>query len=169
MSETGRGGINRAFSWLKKVLQITEKTVAPDSLLPDVRSTLDLFAWERLAEPVTRQFAAGALAANVVGLPTVPDGVMRYYQYLSVGHDDPAGGGLSLSLQIRSAGFDFGVDIIHVDQLPDPMKSGITKPLLLRPGESLFCFSDPAPAAGQQLLIRGMFIDIEVGEYIRSI
>lgn len=166
MSETGHSGINRPFSWLKKILQITEKTVAPDSLLPNVRTAVDLFGWERydLGNPVA-EAVTGVAASDNINLATVPEGVLRYYLHVSCGHDD-ALNLLNLCLQVVTDGQTVAVAPAFLLMNELPISTGISRPILLRPGEFLRCRSAPAPAGAATLIMSASFIDLEPGEYI---
>ncbi len=169
MSEKGaqRSGINRAFSWIKKVMEVTQPTDVPDRLSPLVQPTVDLFGWERYArEGGAEDIAAqGTLALNSVLLAAVPEGVLRYVMFASCSHDDPVAGGLELSIQVRIGGLDIGITR-PVQILASPSRSGVERAFILQPGEQVLCRSNPAPAAGQRLFVRYRFIDLPVGEYI---
>lgn len=167
MSEHSQSGINRAFSWLKKTLQITEKTVAPDVLLAGVRPTVDVFGWERLSGlgPTAVETATGTLAADIVVLDPVPEGIARFVIYASCSHNDPAG--LFLNLQVRGSGVDIGLsDQLFLQGQQSPIRLGLTRNILLQPGEQLICRSHIAPAAGTGLFIRMKFVDLDPGEYL---
>ncbi len=167
-----RSGINRPFSWMKKVLEITEETEAPSVLSEQVRPVMDLFGWERLSpqgipDTVTQQ---GAITTDIVVAPAVPAGIMRLVLLASAFHDDPVAGGLVLSIQVRTTPLGGGtVDIaVGPSRLTEatPVQLGITQKLLLQPGQSLLCRSLTTPTVGDRLTIRYRFVDLEFGEYL---
>jgi len=166
-----RSGINRGFTWLRKVLQITEETEAPSVLSDIVRPSMDVFGWERLAglvgTPPQTEANQGALAGDSVLLSAVPDDVMRYVIFFSCSHDDPAT--LALSLQIRTGGFDFGIDPPLLAAPVSPARIGLSRNILIQPGDILLCRSSPAPAAGTRLFIRYKFVDLDPGEYLPAL
>ncbi len=167
MSEKGaqRSGINRAFSWVKKVMEITQPTDVPDRVSPLVQPTLDLFGWERRIDQAANTTTTGADAADVVIAAAVPEGIVRYVLYLSASHDDPVAGGLLLSLQVRSNAVDFGLQV-PFQCLATPARMGLERPILLEPGQQLLCRSNPAPAALTSMFLRFRFIDLPIGEYM---
>ncbi len=173
MSEGRHSGINRAFSWLKKTLQITEKTVAPDSLSPVVTPTMDLFGWERVAD-VRWDNNTGALAADIVIGALVPDEIVRIMLAASVQSDD-ALTAMTLWLEQRVASsaaattLDVGVaQPFFVGVGLNEIEVPLMRPLLMAPGDRLIGRSAPAPAAGQILRLRTRFIDLPIGEYLPS-
>ncbi len=168
-----RSGINRPFSWLKKVMQVTEETSAPSVLSEKVRPTMDVFGWERFQEGPVTENIAGALAADIVLLPVVPEGVLRYVMFASVMHDDPVAGGLTLSIQIRTpvgaGSFDIGIGPAVATPI-GPVKMGTDRPFLLQPGQTLLCRTTPAPAAGQRVNnLSYRFVDLDFGEYFPAV
>jgi len=163
--------IKRAFLWLRKAMQITEKTTLPGKILDEIRPTIDLFGWEQLAGLVgvgpRFSIASGAAASDAVLLPVTPEGVMRYVIHASCSHPDPID--LIMSIQIRAFGSDTGIAQSIVAMAAAPQRFGLAHPVLLRPGELLLARSSPAPAVGLQLSLRMIFVDIEPGEYIRPL
>lgn len=152
---------------MKKVLEITERTLSPETLGELARPTLDLFGWDRLTpEGIPEDLnAQGTLAADLVLLAVVPDDIMRYVIYASCSHNDPVAGGLELSLQIRIGGLDIGLSAPR-QVLANPNRGGLERSILMQPGEALLCRSVPAPAAGTRLFVRYRFVDLPNGEYI---
>ncbi len=174
MSQT-RSGINRALMWLRKTLQITEETDSPQILSEVLRPTIDVFGWERWApegagDPPQREIATGALATASVDLDVVPDGVMRYYMFVSGSHNDPVAGGLDLALICRGGGIDLAIAPAVQGASPLLIRHGFAgRPFLLSPGQQLVMRSVPAPAAGLVLTMRAQFVDIAFGEYVPPI
>ncbi len=168
MSETGRSGINRAFSWLKKTLEITEKTIAPDLLLPQVRPTIDVFGWERLPE-ATVENRVGTAATSTVTSTLVPDDVVRVILEAQVVNSDAA---IAINLWLRhraviGGGFEIGVSPVFEQQIGfQGAPASIDRIIVLQQGERLVGVSSPAPGAGEELTLTFRFIDLPVGEYI---
>ncbi len=169
MSNKGRSGINRALSWLKKTLEITEKTTAPDTLMAGVRPIIDTFGWERLSAEggAENQNNQSNLGVDQAILAAVPEGTMRYVIFASASHNDPVAGGLTLTIQIKTVdALDIGIAGPVIDCPISPTRLAKTEPFLMAPGEQLLSRSTPAPAAGQRIFIRAKFVDIPVGEYV---
>ncbi len=162
-----RSGINRALMWLRKTLQITEETEAPQILSEILRPTIDVFGWQRWSPEgiPDREIATGALATASVELDAVPAGIMRYYMFVSGSHNDPVGGGLDLALICRAGGIDLAVAPAVQGASPLLIRHGFGS-VLLAPGQQLVIRSVPAPAAGLVLTMRAQFVDIDFGEYI---
>ncbi len=167
-----RSGINRGFTWLRKVLQVTEETESPSTLGELVRPTMDVFGWERLAPaligagPRTEAFEAAATVATVLG-SVVPVGIMRYIIRASCSTTDPAG--IILTMVVRSGGVDIGIAGGRFQIFGQPARLPLERPVLLAPGERLACTSTPAPAAATALFIRYNFVDLDFGEYLPAI
>ncbi len=170
-----RSGINRALMWLRKTLQITEETDAPQVLSELLRPTIDVFGWERWApqgagNPPEREVASGAAATASVVLAPVPAGIMRYYMFVSGSHNDSVVGGLDLALICRFGGIDLAIAPAVQGASPLLIRHGFAGvPFLLSPGQQLVMRSVPAPAGAFILTMRAQFVDVEFGEYVPPI
>jgi len=166
-----RSGINRGLIWLKKVLQITEETEAPSTLSELVTPSMDVFGWSRLLgqDGTQRQTEnnQSSLASDIVLLTAVPQDVARFVIYASCGTDDPAAP--DLSMQVRTSGVDVAIEHAAQGLNIEPARWGLTRNILLVPGEQLLCRSSPAPAAGQRIFVRMTFVDLEPGEYLPAL
>jgi len=164
--------VKRSFIWLRNTLRIIDKTTLPGDITGEIRPVLDTLGWDRLS-PESAGAGAGpttennqsALAGDVALLSVVPQGVMRYVIHASASHDDPVAGGLSLSLQVRHGGLDIGLTPA-ASTAASPVRHGLSRSILLAPGEALLARSSPAPAAAQRIFVRMLFVDIDAGEYI---
>jgi len=161
-----RNGINRAFSWIKKVLEITEVSTVPELVLPEVRPTLEVFGWERRSE--TEANSADATENTIVTLALQPEDVARLVTAVSIEHlDITAVHTVWLTLQRGAAGSLIG--IIRPAEIPISSISiplGTSVPFLMLPGDRLSGHCDPTTPAGVVLRIKSRFIDIDLGEYI---
>lgn len=167
-----RDKVKRAFIWIRNSLRIIDRTTLPGEILGEIRPGLDVFGWDRLSPAPagegigpTDANAQGSLAADIVALAAVPEGVMRYVFRASCSHDDPVVGGLTLSIQVRNGSIDVGLNPSAVVEA-QPIRHGVERSFLLEPGEQLICRSIPAPAAAQRIFIRYRFVDIDFGEYV---
>ncbi len=162
--------VKRSFIWLRRTLGIIDKTTLPGEINGEVRPTVDTFGWDRLAPegagagPATLSTTGGA-AADIIVFAAVPTGVMRYVMYASVSHNDPVAGGLLLSLQIRAPSSDIGLQD-PFQCLAQPARVGLSRPILMAPGEILLARSVPAPAVATSMFAIYRFVDIDFGEYI---
>ncbi len=175
MSEKGaqRSGINRAFSWLKRSLQITEPTDSPDRLSPLVQPSMDLFGWERLPQQEATTFL-GALAADSVETLQVPDGIFRLVVNASLTHDDPLIGGTLWFEHRVDRGGALAVGLYQ--GVPAALllggitiKCGLGRMLLMSPGDRLIGRSFPAPGAAEQISMIVSSVDISEGEYVAAL
>ncbi len=166
-----RGGINRAFSWIKKVLEVTEVTTVPERVLSEVQPSVDLFGWERFEEVATENVGL-ANTASVAGT-IVPADVNRLYIAASVESDDIVN---QLTYWIEM--FPLGGDSVPVTPPVTPPINGATsfvragglpRPFLVGPGGTARGRCAPATAGGTVLRVRLIFIDISLGEYIPAL
>ena len=162
MSNKGRSGINRALSWLKKSLEITEKTTAPDSLQADVRPIIDVFGWERHLEAQRFDLDGAATVASVLS-PVTPQGIVRWYVAAAIESTDPASLTLWINRRVLPGNIDVGISTPQVVVAAIPV--ALTRHVLLLPGETLVGRSEPAPAVATNLNLRAVFIDLPFGEY----
>lgn len=160
--------IKRSFIWLRNALRIIDRTTLPGEILGEVRPSIDVFGWDRLANDTQEELVQGADATSIVVLTAVPQGIMRYVIYASMSHNDP--GNITLSMQVRLAAGITPTDIAvqgSIKNVPvQPFRTSLDRNILLKPGEALIARSAPTPAVGAALFIRYKFIDIDVGEYI---
>jgi len=165
--------VKRAFIWLRKTLRITDKTTLPGDVDGMIRPTIDTFGWDRLAPqssgpgvgPVTEN-QQSILGGDVATMSVVPQDVMRYVIAASCSHDDPVAGGLALSLQCRHGGLDIGLTQAS-STAASPVRHALLTPFLLAPGEQLLARSTPAPVITSRIFVRMLFVDIDLGEYIK--
>ncbi len=160
-----RSGINRGFIWLRKVLQITEETESPSVLSEIVRPTMDVFGWDRLAEPREQDNSGAAAPASTVNGPVTPVGVLRVVFHCSVRHTDT---GVTHFLWIdrleATGGALTGVTTPNV-AVPVTVDQSCDHWVFLEAGTRLRGRSDIALVAGA-IAIDMVFIDLPIGEYI---
>ncbi len=165
MSNKGRSGINRALSWLKKTLEITEKTTAPDSLMADVRSTIDVFGWERMAEAEFETATSGVGGSNVQ-FTSVPTGVVHLYLHASVRIDVAGPFNVWVGIRGPARGPIGTVACSPVAAAIDAQKvSPLFRPVILPEGFQLEGRSEAAVALGS-VILEAFRIVLPVGEYI---
>jgi len=160
-----RGGINRAFSWIKKVLEVTEVTTVPERVVAEVQTSLDLFGWDRYTE--LQSHNAGVADTDTSALPAIPEDTMRLYLGLS-GETNDAVNAFTHWMEIDS------VAVTEAITLPVSatviIKVGhLAGPFLVRSGVTVRARCAPATAGGVVLRARGVFIDLPIGEYIPSL
>jgi len=161
---THRGGINRAFSWIKKVLEVTEVTTVPDTVLPEVTPTLDMFGWERYTE--LQRHDAGQANANLSNLPVVPQGILRLYVALS-GETNDTVNAFTHWMEVNAVAVTTPVTLPVSTVL---IRAGhLANPILVREGLSVSARCSPTTAGGIVLRATGLFIDLPIGEYIPSL
>lgn len=170
MSEGRRSGINRAFSWLKKVTEITEKTVAPDALSPVVGPTMDLFGWERIPEAIAIANTGTNISTQLSS--AVPPETTRLVLSCSV---ETSNNVLALWLWMEHRVTLSGIDVGFMNPLltaagtGGTMRVGANRPLLMAPGDRLIARSSAAVGAAETLSIRLRFVDLPIGEYILGV
>jgi len=162
--------IKRAFIWLRKTLVITEKTTAPGELLDNIQSVIDVFGWERLDETVFLNTTSGA-NVNTVSSPAVPDDVLRLIVEANVETTNPL---LPFTMWIdhRDGLSNVTVGVMRPIDIPlsaITIRCAMERWLVLRPGDLLIGRCTPATGVGETLALRQRFVDLPIGEYIRSI
>ena len=162
--------IKRAFIWLRKALVITEKTTAPGALLPDIQLMSDVFGWDRLNETTARATTSGA-NVNTIASPAVPADVMRFVLEANVETSNPLLA-FTMWMDHLSAQENVNVGVMRPIDIPISaitIRCAMTRPLLMRPGDVLQGRCTPATGVGESLVIRQRFVDLPIGEYIRSL
>ncbi len=159
-----RSGINRGFTWLRKVLEITEETDAPSVLSEIVRPSMDLFGWERLGGVTEFDSSGAAAPAQFVNGPTTPDDVLRLYVHASVVHTDT---GVTKFLWIEKQ-LPITTSVIGCtvpQNVPINVDVGSPDWIWVEAGARLRGRSDINLVAGA-LVLDLNFIDLPIGEYI---
>jgi len=164
--------IKRAIIWIRKTLDITEKTTQPGTISGEIRPMLDVFGWDRLASSTAVQglVAIDDNTTAAIG-PITPDGVVRYVLFASVQHDEAPGTFLNCWVDLQSVN-NFPIPVVPV-QLIDGAVAGAQirhggggRPFIMRPGDRLRGRASPATGVGIDLVVRQFFVDLPEGEYI---
>ncbi len=161
MAQT-RSGINRALMWLRRTLEITEQTDSPQVLSEELRPVIDVFGWERAANPV-HQIRSNPGATTAVALDAVPEGEAHYFLSCAISHDDPVG---SKDMTILFADRNGLVSqLTSTAGVAANFFRVIERPILVGPGARLQGLSRNAIAGGSNFLIQCHFIVLPIGEY----
>lgn len=163
--------IRRAIIWIRKTLDITQKTTQPGTVSGEIRPILDVFGWDRLKSSTEVVGASASTdASTTANGPITPEGIMRYVFFAGVQHDELVGTDLNL-----------WIDLLTVNSFPVPLlpsqlivgaaagqqiRHGTPRPFLMRPGDRLRGRASPATGVGIALTVRQLFIDLPEGEYI---
>jgi len=167
--------IKRAITWIRKSLEITEKTTNPGTVSGEIIPTIDALGWEKLQE-LTDADTIGATNVTAVDSLAVPEGVLRYVLFASVEHAELAGTDLTCWMELNAtvpSQTNFPCSIIRPQLLLgtaalENIRLGIVTPFILRPGERLRGRASPSTGVGVQLRIRLVWIDLPIGEYIAA-
>lgn len=159
--------IKRNFVWLRKVLEIIEKTTLPGVILGDVRPTIDTFGWDRLSEDPTFANTFDPAPAIEVDSATVPENVVRLYLHAAVRHTEPAVNHFLWIERVLPVELEIGVTQPNA-AMPPTVPQGTDHWLLLAPGEFLRAKTDVTLIAGA-LALDVLFVDLPFGEYIRPL
>jgi len=158
--------IKRAILWIRKTLEITERTDVPESIENVVRPTLDILGWERLRETISVSLSAAAPAASVQTQAVIPQGILRYVVKCSCHHSDT---GVTHEVWLTKRGdpktvVEIGIPIDRQSIQTSEFASMIGSTFLVT-DEVLFCRTRTALVANF-LNLELEFIDIPIGEYI---
>ncbi len=159
--------IKRAITWIRKSLEITEKTTQPATVDGTILPVMDVLGWERLNE--TQQFIRTAVATTIVTGDPAPEGVLRLVVECSVNHSDPIAANVHW-LWIRhdiTAAVTPGVSAPL--EVPGGPQVAMPRWIVLRPGEKLDGRAFPATGIGINLTIMMSFIDLPIGEYVKAL
>ncbi len=161
--------INRALTWIRKALDVTQKTSAPTAFLDDIRTVVDALGWERLNETVTSRNTG--TATNVIDSGIVPEGVLRLV--------------LSASVELNDTVQAFTVWVEHSDgttagspavmrpiQIPISaisIHAGIERIIVMREGDTMRARCSPNVGPGLEIRIVLRFVDLPIGEYVGNL
>lgn len=161
--------IKRAIIWLRKSLEVTEKTELPGTITDEIRPILDAFGWDRLKE-VQNNTVSGTATTSVDG-PVVPPDVIRLIVLCSVNHTEPLITVFHhLWVDLKPPGAN-SVGVSRPQSVPgsaaaEEIRVPIQRKFLMRPGENLRARASPATGVGITLEMRQLFVDLPFGEYI---
>jgi len=161
--------IKRAILWIRRSLEITERTDVPESIDSVIKPVVDIFGWEALPRAVPAT-ATNPLAA-AVNTAAVPAGTFRYVLNASVEHTDTitATHRIWISKAVQNGvrvGLPLDRRVIEVGE-----NASLDDTTYLLPGDFLFGEATIAMAIGN-IAINTLFIDFPfdtlagIGEYI---
>ncbi len=162
--------INRALTWIRKALLVTQKTSAPVGFDDHIRPVIDSLGWERVglsSEIVVRR--SSATNNNTVAGAAVPDDVIRV---ILEAHVETTNNLLAFDVWIthRDAEFALDVAVSRVQALPISgiriEAAALRAPIVLRPGDSLVGRCSPGTGVAAAVRLVERFVDIPTGEYI---
>ena len=160
--------IKRAFTWLRKSLEITEKTNLPGTIDGEIRPILDAYGWDLLQLPEqARLVTAGPTL--VTRLAPVPAGEAHLFISCDLVHSDGAATH-AIWIQLRAADgtesvvMKVGDPLLRADSVPASMG----RPILVPAGARLFGQSLDSIPIATTFVIRGHFIRLKVGEYVQG-
>ncbi len=159
--------VNRALLWIRKALQVTEKTTMPESIEDELRGVVDAFGWERLDQTTTRRTIA--VNASTVTSPAVPADVLRLITEASVQTNDTV---QAFTMWMEHIDLDAGLATGIMRPVAIPISAvtirvGLHKMVVLRPGDQLSGRSSPAVGVALDLRLTERFVDLPIGEYVR--
>lgn len=162
-------GITRSLMWLRKVLQITQKTDSPRVLSEVLDPIIDVFGWERLNETVNLT-TTSAVNQSIVSAPAVPDDVLRLVLEANVETTEST---LPFTMWIDHLDGDSNITVGVMRPIDIPISTiiircAMQRQIIMSPGDQLVGRSTPASGVGDTLSIRQRFVDLPIGEYIRG-
>ncbi len=163
--------IKRAITWIRTTLEITDVTTTPGQILDEIRPALDIFGWERYEDLIsTNVGTANTDTANLTlatGVTAIPVGFLRLFVALSGETNDTV---LQFThwMEVDSVAVTQPV-LLPVSAATIIKAGGLAHPILVAPGVIVRARCAPATAGGITLRVRGSFLDIPIGEYLKSI
>lgn len=160
----------RAFRWVATTLQSFRERPLPGSYQTDAIPTFDLFAASRIEE-MSFESAAGGVGNLEAYFSQCPEDKWRQYVSVAFQHDDPGGPHVMQACRALSVGGTF-----PFAPLADPVRGGAApngewfavRNVSCPPGGRVGAMID-ALGVGTQLFLRGVFIEMDVGEPFSSI
>jgi len=160
--------IKRAITWIRKTLEITDKTTLPGTVVGEIRPTLDVLGWERYQQQ-TALTKTGTAVNNVTSEP-VPADTMRLITAASIETDDHATNSYIVWLEHTNSLTGLVTGLARTQTLAisvNNVRPGMLERVyLLSPGDTINARASPNVAAGKKLRLRWTFIDLPLGEYI---
>jgi len=156
--------IKRSFTWLRRSLEIIDKTTLPGQILDEVRPGLDTFGWDVPEYEFVTTATGGA--TNLTRLPNVPEGEAHLFLACDVSTDDPVGT-KDVSIAIENIA-NSNVTLEGTVSIPAGSFLSLTRPILVTSGSNLMGLARIAIPIGQIFTVRGMFIRLQPGEYLAS-
>jgi len=154
--------IKRAITWIRKSLEITEKTTQPGTISGEIVPTIELAGWDLNRVLEHRNFAGGPGATATI-TPVVPAGEAHLYVALCGFHTD-ALANHNVSLVYLSELNEF-VQITDSSLMDDEGIIAIDRPFLVPAGATLRVIADRAVGASE-IHIKGQFYRFTTaGEY----
>jgi len=160
--------IKRQFIWLRKVLELIDRTTLPGEILGEVRVGLELFGWDRLPETITVENKGATATGTVLSVPA-PDGFTRVILQGEVVSSDSAIAQKLFLTQtgVLGVGAEVGVSAPTSQAIGEAGTPGVlTTRVFLQQGERLIGRAIPAPGVGENLTLQYRHIDLPFGEYI---
>jgi hypothetical protein len=159
--------IKKAITWIRRSLEIKEKTSMPGTVDDTIRTTIEAFGWERLNESEGLVTSGAGPRDNTI-TPVVPAEVLRLVIAASVEMDDPLGP-FTLFLEhewnslTRTGVCPPFTTVVN----GSGVRVGLTRPIVMRPNDRFRGSCIPAIAIGANLIVRQIVIDIPIiGEYV---
>jgi len=159
--------IKRAITWIRKTLEITEKTELPGTIDGKIIPALDAFGWERGAE-LEFVTAAAAGVTTIVQLPNVPEGEAHYFLSCHLTHDSVEGARqMAIAMRIDPDAVASGVSITSTVLVTQFHFLAMQRPILVPPRGRLIGRVDALNIpAGRTFTIAGQFLRLPIGEYV---
>lgn len=152
----------RAITWIRKTLEITEKTTQPGTVSGEILPTIDSFGWEQ-AVALEHRAVSGGPGASATITPVVPAGEAHLYVACCGFHTDALATHV-ISLVYLSETNQF-VQITPTKILDDEGIVAIQRPFLVPAGATLRVIASRSVGAGE-ITIKGQFHRFTIaGEY----
>lgn len=158
--------IKRALTWIRKTLDITERTNMPEGIMRNIKPTLDVFGWERVPETVAVALAGTNVSSQFSAI--VPEETARLVYSASVETtNDVAAFWLWIEHSVAASAINVGLmRPILTAAGTGLMRCGMDRTLIMSPGDRLVARANTLVGAAETLSIRMRYIDLPIGEYV---
>lgn len=162
--------IKKAITWIRKTLDITDLTTTPGQIGDEISPGLDVLGWD-LYQGMTSSQKTGVAVTQVIS-DAVPADTARLVTAVSLEQDDRAAGP-TFWLEYENFLTNSPIGLGRVVTLPvtaaSIRASLIDRNFLLLPGDTLIGNQDPVGGVGVVTRLRIAFVDVPLGEYIKSL
>jgi len=158
--------IRRSITWIRKSLQITEKTTNPGAVEGIIVPSIDTFGWEALEDPTVVRTIG--VAVNSIASAVVPADVLRLVLAASVQTNDTVQA-FTMWIEHVDAETNLATSVMRPVDVPISaitIRVGLERLVVMRPGDSLRGRSSPATGVGLDLRLTVRSIDLPIGEYV---
>lgn len=161
--------IKRAITWIRKSLDITERTNMPEGIMRNIKPTLDVFGWERVPDVVGVALAGTNVSSQFSAVVPVDTARLVYSASVETTNNVLAFW-LWIEHSVAASSILVGVmRPILTAAGTGLMRCGMDRTLIMAPGDRLVARANALVGVAETLAIRMRYVDLPIGEYVASL